>query len=193
MSARARDDGQSGAVAHRAHAVPAEYRTHAQRLDARADVQAFNAGATDAVQSLLQVLGPVRPLVVGQYGEASLAVHELLELIADSAASEAWRTMGARSRGEARAYFVASLRRSWGCLFVREMARHRLRRVCYVGAGHRPRATHAYHDERAGQRGAGVDGRGSWSMDQAAEFHAYEVRRAGAFAGISARRGAPVR
>ena len=41
---------------------------------------------------------------------------------------------------DARSYYATRLRRSWGILAVREMARHRLRRVCYVGAGHRPRA-----------------------------------------------------
>ena len=162
-------------------------RSHARRLDARADVQAFNAGATDAVQSCLSAYGPVRAAVFGQYAEASLAVHELLELAADSAATEGWREMGARSRSDARGYVIGSLRRSWSCLVWREMARHRLRRVCYVGAGHRPRATHAWQDAGGARSG------GRWAMDQAAEFHAYEVRRAGVFAGISARRGAPIR
>ena len=62
---------------------------------------------------------------------------------ADEASLHSWRFLGARSRAEARAYYTSSMRRSWGCLFVREMARHRLRRVCYVGAGHRPRAAQA--------------------------------------------------
>jgi hypothetical protein len=37
----------------------------------------------------------VRALVVGQYGEASLDVHELLELAVDSATSRDWRYLAA--------------------------------------------------------------------------------------------------
>ena len=51
--------------------------------------------------------------------------------------------MGARSQAEARAYFTGRLRRSWGILAVREFAQHRIRRVCYVGSGHKPRAAQA--------------------------------------------------
>ena len=51
---------------------------------------------------------------------------------------------------------------------------------------HRPRAVQAW-------AAAGVAAGGRWTMDSAAEFHAYEVRRTGAFAGLSARRGAPRR
>ena len=77
----------------------------------------------------LAILTQVRALVIGQYGEASLDVHELLDLAVDAATSRDWRYLGARSQAEARGYYAASMRRAWGCLFVREMARHRLRRV----------------------------------------------------------------
>ena len=99
-----------------------------------------------------------------------------------------WRSLGARSTSEAYGYYLASLRRSWGVLAVREMARHRLRRVVYVGAGHRPRAQQAWED--AGGRGLWRH----WPHASHAEFHAFEARRAGAIAaGVSARRGAPRR
>ena len=45
--------------------------------------------------------------------------------------------MGARSESEARSFYVARLRRRMGVAAVREFARHRLRRVPYVGV---PRA-----------------------------------------------------
>ena len=82
-----------------------------------------------------------------------------------------WRFLGARSRAEARAYYMTSLQRSWGCLIVREMARHRLRRVCYVGAGHRPRAAQAQGAPRE-----------QWDLHSPAEFHGYAVRSRGALA-----------
>jgi len=162
--------------------VGADYRHHAARLDARPDVQAFNAGRTDAVQTVLRSYGTVRSLVIGQYGEASADVHELLELCVEAATSESWRYLGARSMAEARSYFASTMRRTWGVLFVREFARHRVRRICYIGAGHRPRAA------QASGAPAGV-----WEPRSASEFHAYSVRRAGAVAGLSARRGWPRR
>ena len=45
--------------------------------------------------------------------------------------------MGARTESEARSFYVARLRRRMGVAAVREFARHRLRRVPYVGV---PRA-----------------------------------------------------
>ena len=44
-----------------------------------------------------------------EYGEASLDVHELLELAVDSATSRDWRYIGARSHSEARGYYTASM------------------------------------------------------------------------------------
>ena len=140
-------------------------------------------GSTDAVQTVLRSYGTVRSLVVGQYGEASADVHELHALAAEEASLHSWRHLGARSRAEARAYFTASMRRSWGCLFVREMARHRLRRVCYIGAGHRPRAAQA--------QGAPE---GEWAMRSPMGFWAFSVRsRGGAGATLAPRGGAPRR
>ena len=140
-------------------------------------------GATDAVQAVLRSYGTVRSLVVGQYGEASLDTHELMALAAEQAAQTSWGFLGARSVAEARAYFTASMRRSWGCLFVREMARHRLRRVCYIGAGHRPRAVQAQ----------GVPA-GEWGVRSPMEFWAFRVRgRGGAGGAQAARGGAPRR
>ena len=132
---------------------------------------------------MLRSYGTVRSLVIGQYGEASLDTHELLCLAADEASHHSWRFLGARSRAEARAYYIARLRRSWSCLFVREMARHRLRRVCYIGAGHRPRAAQAQ----------GVPA-GEWGVRSPMQFWAFSVRtRGGAGASLAPRGGAPRR
>ena len=45
--------------------------------------------------------------------------------IATEAADAMWRDMGARSRTEARAFFLSHYRRRWGLLAAREYARHR--------------------------------------------------------------------
>ena len=78
-------------------------------------------------------LGPVRPLVFGQYGEASPDVHSVISLAADEAARGGWAGMGARTESEARAFFVQSFRRRRiGVGVVRAFARHRLLRAPMV-------------------------------------------------------------
>ena len=121
-------------MAHRAERVHRDYAAAARRLDALPDVQAFNAGRTDAVSAALAVYGTVRALVWGQYGEASIDVHDLLDITVDVATRESWRFLGARSQAEARGYYVATLRRAWGVAAVREFARHRVSRLSFVGA-----------------------------------------------------------
>ena len=161
------------------------YEHAAQRLDSLPDVRAFNQGSTDAVATALAGYGVVRALVVGQYGEASTDVHELLDITADVASRESWRFLGARTQAEARGYYVADLRRAWGVAFVREFARHRVSRVHFVGA-----------ERRAGRQALArqQDGmRAAWEMRSPAAFAAHAARAAGAFAGRSARRGWPQR
>ena len=134
------------------------------------------------MEATLGQYGQVRGLVWGQYGEASLAVHELFDLAVQSAARRSWRDIGARSEAEARGYFSSTMRRRWGVIAVRAMARHRLRRVHFVGA---PR----------GQRGVQAAGaaREEWDLSSRAEFHAYAGRMGRGAFGQSARRGAPRR
>merc|ERR1712086_508995 len=57
--------------------------------------------------------------------------------VVDSASKQHWRRIGARSAKEARSYFATTLRRAWGVHFAREFARHRIRRVVFVGAPRR--------------------------------------------------------
>ena len=73
----------------------------------------------------------------GAYGEASPDVHALLTVAADGLAARQWGDMGARTQEEARSFIVSSLRRRLGLVICREFARHRIRRVPYIGV---PRA-----------------------------------------------------
>ena len=132
------------------------------------------------MRSTLRALGPVRAAVWGNYGEASDDVHQLLDIVADLASKKAWRQLGARSVAEARGYFVQQLRRSWGLTAVRAFARHRLRRVQFVGAERRPRAVQA--------RGAAE---GEWAHGDSGRFQAWSARASGAQAGQSAARWWP--
>ena len=103
----------------------------------------------------------VRGLVCGNYGECPPDVHELLAITADGLAERRWRLMGARSMTEARAFFIARLRRSLSVVIAREMARHRLRRIPFIGI---PRAA-----IRARQPlGAHQDGPGTCPRDGSA-------------------------
>ena len=91
------------------------------------------------MRTRLRGFGPVRALVWGAYGEASDDVHQLLEVVVEAEADRSWRVLGARSSAEARSYLTMRTVRSWGITAVREMARHRLRRLEYVGARQLPR------------------------------------------------------
>ena len=138
--ARARDD-RSGAVAARAHAVHGEDLTEARRLDR--ERHGTPAGTIGPVQALLRTFPTIRSLVWGHYSEASPDVHSLLAAVAERAA-DAWRAMGCRDRGEALGVLTSHYRRRWGLLAAREFARHRIRRVPYVGAPRGTRSVQAY-------------------------------------------------
>ena len=147
LSPRARDE-QSGGVAQRAWEVDQDYTQHARELDRR-----HSPAGTTPILDRLRSFTRVRGLVFGQYGEASTDVHSLLSLAADGHASQRWRELGCRSREEARGIFVALLRRRLGCFVVREFARHRLRRLPYVGATHAAVAARGHRDGQQGDGG----------------------------------------
>ena len=128
---RARDE-QSGAVAERAHQVSGEYLRAARQADRQ-----YSAPDTSPILDRLRSFGQTRGLVFGAYGEASPDVHALLTVAADGLAERQWRDMGARTQEEARSFIVSSLRRRLGLVICREFARHRIRRVPYIGV---PRA-----------------------------------------------------
>ena len=144
--ARARDD-QCGAVDARAHQVGGgdgggEYGAHARRLDAR-----FSPPLTSPIAAHLRSFTQVRGLVFGQYADTSPDVDDLVRLAACRLAVLRAPLMGARTVAEAAAFFTASLRRRLGTVASRAMARHRLRRVQYVGV---PRAVLDARQQRAG-------------------------------------------
>ena len=99
--------------------------------------QRFQTGG--GVLATLTGFGDVRALVIGNYAEMSDDLHQLRERAA-WAASEFWERLGSRTRAEAVSYFSSQLRYSWGVAAARAFARHRLRRVIYVGAERLPRA-----------------------------------------------------
>ncbi len=119
-------------MAERARLVPGDYERKARALDRLH--YGVAAPAVGRVLTALRVFPPVRGLVFGAYGEASADVHTLLQACATSAAGRSWAKMGARSAVEAQGFFASSLRRRWGIVAVREYARLRLNRLCYVGA-----------------------------------------------------------
>ena len=60
-----------------------------------------------------------------------------------------WRGMGSRSRAEALSFLTGHYRRRWGLLVVREYARHRVRRVPYIGLARGARAAGGFGGELA--------------------------------------------
>jgi hypothetical protein len=164
LSAQAAEQ-QSGAVAARALLVESEYRRHAQRLDAQ-----HSPPGTTPVVDAVRGWGGVRALVFGQYGEWSADVHDLLDGAADSLARRRWAAMGARTQAEARSYFVSRLRRRLALVTAREMARHRLNRVQFIGM---PRAA-VEARMRARVRTAAAAG-GDGSVPRMGDFHGWQV------------------
>ena len=153
---------QAGAVAERAHRVPGDYRQHARRLDL-----AHHGGAT-VIRDQLVSLGGVRGVVFGHYSEASDDAHELLSITADELARRQWRGFGSRTQAEARGFFIQRLRRRLGLIVGREMARHRLRRIPFIGVPRAAvRAETGRRDDYAQPRQDGI---------QAHIFHGYQAQ-----------------
>ena len=170
-------DAQGGAVTARARRVDGEYAALARELD-RKRLQQDPQAAPGEVMRVLRSYPAVRALVVGQYGECSADVHSLLEAAAQAAAARRWRVMGARDASEAVGYFTTALRRSWGVAAVREMARHRLRRVCFVGVSHARARVLAGPRADAQPVGAPA-GAPPWALAMLPAFHAHQGRRRG--------------
>lgn len=152
-SARARED-QGGAVAARARKVQSEYGAHARAMDARI-AAAQNAPLATAVESHVQLLGPIRAAVVGHFGECSPDIHHLARAAAESLAAVRWRTMGSRSEAEARSYFMNAVRKELSIGFWTAIARHRQNRLDFVGI----QRADVQRMRDQNQRGFGVGGR----------------------------------
>jgi len=189
-TARARDE-QCGAVDHRAERVHPAYVAHARKLDERcyrcpscprqrAWGRCAACDTRKPIQDRLAHHGTVRGLVVGAYGECSLDIHSLVEASARESARRLWRRYGARTEGEAYSFFVAALRRQVGVAVVREFARHRLRRLHFIGM---TRAEVAAARRAADQRPATPGALGP----DASEFYVYQAGLAagGAAAGAA--------
>ena len=136
-------------MAERAHRCAGEYLSAARAADRQYSAPGTNP-ILDRLRSFGQT-GQTRGLAFGAYGEASPDVHALLTVAADGLAARQWRDMGARTQEEARSFIVSSLRRRLGLVICREFARHRIRRVPYIGV---PRAV----VERRMQRGQLIGG-----------------------------------
>ena len=89
------------------------------------------------------------------------------DIIADALAERRWARFGARNVGEARSAFVTIMRRRVGVMVAREMARHRLARLHWVGV---PRAA---IEARAARLRRGVEDRAP-AID-AADFFAHQA------------------
>ena len=129
---RARDQ-QSGAVAEREWEVNGEYMSNARTKDRKSERLGLVPPGHTPVTDRMRQLGPVRGAAFGQYSEASVTVHALLEAAARGMAKAKWEWMGARSENEAYGFMIAQTRQRMGMATARAMARLRLGRVAYVG------------------------------------------------------------
>ena len=137
MNAHLRGRGRCLSAKARADRVPLEYRKHADEIDVHnrnADfhppgVPRWDGTPPGPVRRLLDSFPPVRGLCVGAFSEASPAVDQLLQAVAERASITTWRELGARTPKEAKAHYVASLRRNLGVSAMRENARLVLYRV----------------------------------------------------------------
>ena len=77
------------------------------------------------------------PLVFGAFGEASAAVEQLIDALAEAGADVHWRAMKAKKREEAKGALVWQLRRRWGMAAIRGNARLILDRMQFVEYGGR--------------------------------------------------------
>ena len=98
-------------------------------------------------------------------------MHHLIIACATEMARKQWQWLGARSESEARAAIVSKLRPRLGLITVREMARHRLRRVPYIGV---PRAL--VQDRMQLFRLRDIE-RGGGAVVAARDFYAFQQQR----------------
>ena len=107
-------------------------------------------------------------------------MHHLLDACATAVARKTWQWVGARNEAEARACVLSRLRRRVGLVVVREMARHRQRRVPYIGVPRhveeRMQPFHLRAIERGG--GAAVSAADFYTyIHMYADFYAFQQRQ----------------
>ena len=96
-------------VEKRAEKVAAEYVRKAQRTDQTYCGTA--PGTVGPVEARLRTFDKTVPLVFGAFGEASAAVEQLIDALAEAGADVHWRAMKAKKRQEAKGALVWQLRR----------------------------------------------------------------------------------
>ena len=122
-------------VEKRAEKVAAEYVRKAQHTDQTYCGTA--PGTVGPVEARLRTFDKTVPLVFGAFGEASAAVEQLIDALAEAGADVHWRAMKAKKREEAKGALVWQLRRRWGMAAIRGNARLILDRMQFVEYGGR--------------------------------------------------------
>ena len=120
-------------VEKRAEKVAAEYVRKAQRTDQTYCGTA--PGTVGPVEARLRTFDKTVPLVFGAFGEASAAVEQLIDALAEAGADVHWRAMKAKKREEAKGALVWQLRRRWGMAAIRGDARLILDRMQFDERG----------------------------------------------------------
>ena len=141
---RRSDQRHLRAVDRRARAAVEQYHKHARELDRRfhgLTMEEQRQGRAGPVEALLRRYR-VEGRAFGTFGEASRTVHDHLGIVATVRAREGWRSMGALSFGEAKAFMVTSLRRRWATAIRRANCRLRFARLEVVG--HRGRGAQGF-------------------------------------------------
>ena len=105
------------------------------------------AGEVGPVEARLNTYGEVKGLVFGAFGEASKAVHEFVEMVADAEA--------AGGKGE-KAKRVGMVRRVLGVTAVKAQAKLLLERIRMVGHGSAAGRSRVEGGSRNGQLRAGM-------------------------------------
>ena len=132
-------DARGGMLEHRAAMVQHEYVRGAHALDVRTAEHYARRGqpAPEGQPTAVQILGsfpPVCGLVFGSTAcGGSREVGILLRQAAASAAQRQWRTLGARSVTEARAFMISIMRQEVGFAAAIAHARLRLSRLELLG------------------------------------------------------------
>ena len=162
---------RGGMLEHRANTVHSEYAAAAAALDARTAAWYARSGTAPPADAptavdILASFPPVRGLVFGSTAcGGSREVGVLIGQAADSAAQRQWRSLGARTMRDARAFMVATMRHQVGFAAAVAHARLRLSRLEIVGhsggtAGRYASATAAFISPTAFEQSRGALGGG---------------------------------
>ena len=120
------------ATDRRARALPGEYRSKLAALDRQ--FHHTEQGQVGPLQHRLETRWPeLRSLVIGQFGEVSLALHSLIEDLARARANYLSRTLGRPASDSELGSITAQLRRLLSTCFVRTQATCLLTRLGHLG------------------------------------------------------------